>query len=170
MLYLKCTAAVQRDLGLRKEQLAIAEPSDAPLGNWYVNRFNVGRRHAFVFMSETTLLSFILFKGQTRITPETLSVMLLGGLEQLLQLHGLPKEAIDRALAPYHTGLYAKTDSRADLGSLNDLVRLYQWMIEDDGGLDHCNLTGIILQVNKTPQRRIRWHNSWKAVDSLLAT
>jgi hypothetical protein len=170
MLYLKCTAEVQKVLGLRKENLAIAQPSDAPLGNWYVNRFPVGRRKAFIFMSEPTLLPFILFQGKTKFTPESLPVMLLGGLEQLLQLHGLPPKTIEGALARYHTGLYAKTDSRADLGSLNDLVRLYQWRIEDDGGLDRCDLTKIILQINETPQRRIGWHGSWKTVDSLLAT
>ena len=60
MLYLKCTGIVQKDLGLPKTLLAEPVPTSAPLGNWYVNRFDLGRRKAYVFMSETTLLSFIL--------------------------------------------------------------------------------------------------------------
>ena len=85
MLYLKCTQEVQKVVGLRKENLAMAEPSDAPLGNWYVNRFNLGRRKAYIFMSETTLLSFILFQGKRPVTTESLPSMLLAGLQQVKQ-------------------------------------------------------------------------------------
>ena len=135
MLYLKCTGIVQKALGLPKTLLADAEPTSAPLGNWYVNRFDVGRRKAHVFMSETTLLSFILLQGKTPVTPE---------------------------------GVFAKTDSRPDLGSLNDLAQRYQWMIECDGGLDRCDLTRIIMGTNNMPQRRLGWCSSWDMTQSKL--
>lgn len=164
MLYLKCTQEVQKVVGLRKENLAMAEPSDAPLGNWYVNRFNLGRRKAYIFMSETTLLSFILFQGKRPVTTESLPSMLLAGLQQLLQMKGLSESAIDKAFGHYGAGLYAKTDSRADLGSMNDLVNHYQCRVEYEGGLSHCDLTSIIMAVNDMPQRRIGWQTSWDAV------
>ena len=168
MLYLKCTQEVQKVVGLRKENLATAVPSSAPLGNWYVNRFDLGRRKAYIFMSETTLLSFILFQGKKPVTIESLPNMLLAGLEQLLQMKGLPKAAIDKAFEHYEAGLYAKTDSRADLGSMNDLVNHYQWRVEHQGGLSHCDLTSIIMAVNDMPQRRIGGRASWDAVQSKL--
>ena len=168
MLYLKCTQEVQKVVGLRKENLATAVPSSAPLGNWYVNRFDLGRRKAYIFMSETTLLSFILFQGKKPVTIESLPNMLLAGLEQLLQMKGLPKAAIDKAFEHYDAGLYAKTDSRADLGSMNDLVNHYQWRVEHQGGLSHCDLTSIIMGVNDMPQRRIGGQASWDAVQSKL--
>ena len=168
MLYLKCTQEVQKVVGLRKENLASPEPSEAPLGNWYINRFNLGRRKAYIFMSETTLLSFILFQGKKPVTIESLPNMLLGGLEQLLQMKGLPASAIDKAFEHYDAGLYAKTDNRSDLGSLNDLVNHYQWGVEGEGGLSHCDLTGIIMSVNDMPQRRIGWQTSWDAVHAKL--
>lgn len=43
------------------------------MGNWYVNRFNLGRRKAFIFMGETTLLSFILFQGKKPVNIESLN-------------------------------------------------------------------------------------------------
>jgi len=168
MLYLKCTQEVQKVVGLHKANLASPEPSEAPLGNWYVNRFNLGRRKAYIFMSETTLLSFILFQGKKPVTIESLPNMLLAGLEQLLQMKGLPASAIDQAFKHYDAGLYAKTDSRSDLGSLNDLVNNYQWRVESEGGLSHCDLTGIIMSINDMPQRRIGWQTSWDAVQSRL--
>jgi hypothetical protein len=168
MLYLKCTLEVQKVLGLHKESLAEAFPSENPLGNWYVNRVPIGRRKAFIFMSETTLLSFLLFQGKKPITTKFLSQMFLAGLEQLLQMRGFPKDAIDKAFQYYETGLFAKTDNRADLGSLNDLVKIYQCLIESQGGFDYCDLTGIIMKVNETPQRRIGWVNSWDITHSKL--
>ena len=168
MLFLKCTQQVQKVVGLRKENLASAEPSIAPLGNWYVNCFDLGRRKAYIFMSEATLLSFILFQGKKPVTLESLPIMLLAGLEQLLRMKGLPQSAIDKAIKYHDAGLYARTDSRADLGSLNDLVNHYQWRVEDEGGLSRCDLTGIIMSVNDMPQRRIDWKTSWDAVQSKL--
>ena len=168
MLYLKCTAIVQKALGLPKTLLAEPVPTLAPLGNWYVNRFDLGRRKAHVFMSETTLLSVILLQGKTPVTPETLPIMMLAGLEQLLHMRGIGEPAIERAMVHYQEGLFAKTDSRADLGSLNDLVQRYQWVVEDDGGLDRCDLTRIIMGTNDMPQRRLGWRTSWEVTQSKL--
>ena len=168
MLYLKCTGIVQKALGLPKTLLAEPVPTSAPLGNWYVNRFDLGRRKAHVFMSETTLLSFILLQGRTPVTTETLPAMMLAGLAQLLQMRGIGEHAIERAMVHYQEGLFAKTDSRSDLGSLNDLVQRYQWMIECDGGLDKCDLTHIIMGTNDMPQRRLGWRTSWEVTLSKL--
>lgn len=168
MLYLKCTAQVRSVIGLTPSQLLQAEPSVAPLGNWYVNRFSLGRRKAFVFMSETTLLSFLLLQGKQPVTVETLPRMLLAGLEQLLTMRGLPSDAVERALVNYHTGAFSKTGSRSDLGSLNDLVFRYQHIVSHLGGVDRCDLTDVILRINETPQQRLGWCNSWEAAESKL--
>lgn len=168
MLYLKCTQEVQKAVGLRKENLAESQPSTAPLGNWYVNRFGLGQRKAYIFMSETTLLSFILFQGRKPVTVESLPNIFLAGLDQLLQMKGLPKPAIDMAFEHYDSGLYAKTDSRSDLGSMNDLVLNYQSRVEYEGGLARCDLSHIIMSINNMPQRRIGWQTSWSVVQNLL--
>jgi hypothetical protein len=168
MLYLKCTGAVLKILGPPKTLLTDALPSTAPLGNWYIHRFDVGRRKAHIFMSDATLLSFILLQGKKPVTAETLPNMLLAGLEQLLQMHGISRGAIERAIVPYHEGLFAKTNSRSDLGSLNDLVQRYQWLIEREGGLDRCDLTDIIMGTNAMPQRRLGWCTSWEVTQSKL--
>ncbi len=162
MIYLMCTGEVQKVLGLRKDNVVDAEPSDAPLGNWYINRFSIGRRRAFIFMSQATLLSFILLQGRRPVTKEHLGDMLLGGLEQLLRFRGLNAESIDNAFRHCDSAMYARTGSRGDLGSLNDLVASYKHMIEYEGGLDHCDLTDITMKVNETPQRRFEWCSSWE--------
>lgn len=168
MLYLKCTAGVQKAVGLRKESLADADAKDAPLGSWCANRFEADGRKIYIFMSESTLLSFILFQGQKPVTVQSLPNMLLAGLRQLLEMRGLPSDAIERAFTHYDCGVYAKTDSRSSLGSLNDLVRCYQQMIEFQGGLGACDLTGIIMKINDMPQRKLGWGSSWDVVHAKL--
>lgn len=168
MLYLKCTAQVQSIIGVTPSQLLQAEPSEALLGNWYINRFALGRRKAFVFMSETTLLSFLLLQGKQPVNVETLPRMLLAGLEQLLGMRGLPADAVERALAHYDIGAFSKTNNRSDLGSLHDLVLRYQHIVRHGGGLDHCDLTDVIMRVNETPLQRLGWCTSWEVVESKL--
>lgn len=112
------------------------------------------------------MLSFILLQGIKPVTVETLPNMMLAGLEQLLQMRGISKDAIERAMVPYHEGLFSKTESRSDLGSLNDLVQRYQWLIEREGGLDRCDLTAIIMGTNAMPQRRLGWCTSWEITES----
>ena len=72
MLYLKCTGEVQKAIGLRKVDLADSTASTAPLGHWYVHRFSVGRTRCFLFMSEVTLLSFVLYQGRKPVNAQTL--------------------------------------------------------------------------------------------------
>lgn len=169
MLFLKCTNAVQRHLRLKKDNLADATPNDAILGNWYINRFPLERRYAFIFMSDATLLSFILFQGKRPVTSETIPQMFMGGLQQLLEMRGFDKPTIDLIMKPYEVGLYAKTDNQSDLGSLTDLVKCYQYSIENEGGLSRCDLTSIIMDTNAMPQRKLKWGTSWETTNHRIA-
>lgn len=168
MIFLLCTGEVQKVLGLRKENMADAEASDAPLGNWYINRFAVDRRKAFIFMSQATLLSFILLQGKVPVTERHLIDMLFGGLEQLLQYRGLSAKSIDKAFMNCDSAMYARTSSRSDLGSLNGLVSLYSHAVNLGGGLGHCDLTDVMMKVNETPQRRFQWCSSWEITQGRL--
>lgn len=169
MLYLKCTGEAQKAIGLRKSDLLEAQAVVAPLGNWYVHRFLIGRIRFFLFMSEATLLSFVLYQGQKPVTVQTLPNMLMAGLSQLLAMRGYEPARIDRALEPYQTGLFSKTDSRKLLGCMNDLVWRYTVTVEDQGGLNSCDLTDTIMKMNDMPQRTLEWRTSWDLVNAVLS-
>lgn len=161
MMILKCTAEVRKAIGLPQKQLADTQSSTAPLGHWYVHRFAIGKTLFLLFMSEPTLLSFVLRQGRRPLDAYTLPDMFLAGLQQLLSLKGMGAAAIARTMAPCHTGLFGKTDSRKALGSMNDLIRCYTVNVEAQGGLASCNLTDIIMRLNDMPQRRLDWATSW---------
>jgi hypothetical protein len=168
MLYLKCTGEVQKAIGLRKADLVDAQAVAAPLANWYVHRFLIGRTRFFLFMSELNLLSFVLYQGNKPVTVQSLPTMFMGGLSQLLAMRGFEPARIHRALQAYQTGRFAKTDSRKLLGCMNDLVWRYTEMVEFHGGLASCDLTDTIMKMNDMPQRTLNWRNSWDLVEFAL--
>lgn len=180
MLILKCTGQVQKALGLRLGQVADASPlavgpscelsaDKTPLGAWYVHRFQLGRTRLHLFMSEVTLLSFVFFQGKRAVDIQTLPNMFMGGLSQLLTVKGCSEDELGRAMDGYDSGLFAKTDSRRLLGSMNDLVRCYSTMIEFQGGLDACDLTQTIMKINDMPQVTLGGKSSWELTMDLLS-
>lgn len=173
-LVFKCTTVVQKALKLNADNLTVAgEDTHTIFGNWVVNQFKIGRSTAYIFMSEKSLLSFILLKGRNTLTATKLPELFLMGLDQLLTIGGYQPKDIEFLLSQYQSVGFSKTDSRPVIGNMNDLVHLYQYMVEYEGGLSQCNLSDIMIKINKTPQRNIGWLSSWKFVDQqlqLLAT
>jgi hypothetical protein len=167
MLYLKCTAEVRKAIGLRDAQLIKAQPNLAPLGNWYIHRFPIGRTRVFLFMSEVSLLSFVLYQDKKKIDAKVLPNMFLIGLDQLLTMLGINDDSRERLMEPYMSGLFSKTDSRQMLGSMSDLMHCYAHSVEMQGGLASCDLTDIILRMNKMPQRTLNWANYWELTQAL---
>lgn len=168
MFLLKCTSEVQKVMKAKGTPAIDVRESDAPLGNWYVNLFVADRRKFFIFMSESTLLSFVLHKERTPITRDSLHDVFQSGLEHLLAMRGYPMGVVDKTLAQYANGVIAKTDSRSKLGSMNDLVHIYRHMIEYPGRQGVFDLTGIMMKVNDMPQRKLDWADSWRAVQTVL--
>jgi IS30 family transposase len=75
---------------------------------------------------------------------------------------------VERALELNHVGMFARTDSRKSLGSMNDLVRCYTTMVQAWGGLQSCDLTAIIMKINEMPQRTLGWRTAWDMTEALL--
>ena len=144
----------------------IQEPNTM-LGNWYVNISTIDRRKTFLFVNERTLLSFILY-GIKKSNIANMHEMFLKALNQLLLMEGVDSPVIDKLNNEYLDLKYTKTNSKQVLGNMNDLMSLYEHIIYMDGGLKYCDLTGIIRQINTTPQKNIGWGYSIDLAKELL--
>lgn len=51
---------------------------------------------------------------------------------------------------------------------MNDLIYLYQSSITAEGGLANCDMTSIIMNINRTPQRVLDWENSITLTKALV--
>jgi hypothetical protein len=167
MLQFRCTAKVQKELGLKPKDLDDIQEPDSMLGNWYVNIFTIDRRKTFLFVNERTLLSFILY-GIKKSNIANMHEMFLKGLNQLLLQEGVDYPVLDKINNEYLYLNYTKTNSKTLLGNMNDLMSLYKHFIYSDGGLKYCDLTDIIHRINKTPQRNIGWGYSIELAKELL--
>lgn len=154
-------------MGLREAELSGIKEPDSILGNWYINLFTVDRRKTLIFMNERTLLSFIIF-GMRKDNIGKFKEYFHRGLTQVLLMENVEDEKIEEILAQYETIEFTRTDSRTLLGNLNDLVDMYKHSILYDGGLKKCDLTSIIRQMNRTPQRNLGWNYSVETLAELL--
>jgi hypothetical protein len=156
MLYLKCTKAVQKFIGLGPEDLLTPVNEQTGFGSWYGHMFTAARRKHLLFMSERTLLSFIVC-GFKRSNSKQLSDIFLGGLSQLLTLENIPSVQIERVLDGYRQVAFSNTDSRASVGVMNDLVAHYRYSGIWDDSPEIRDVGKAIHLVNRLPQRTLNW-------------
>jgi hypothetical protein len=167
MLQLHCTQKVRKQFGIDVDSHD-SKPSNAALGNWYVNLGTIDRRKTLIFMSERTLLSFLLF-GVKKQTQVSLADLFVRGLAQLLELEEFTEPQIHRAMGVGGHLQYSKTGNRKALGNLNDLQQLYTITILNEGGFSHCDLWAIIRKMNRMPQRNIGWAYSIELARDAIA-
>ena len=169
MIHLQCTHAVLKYFGMVPRDTAHAENTGALLGNWSATNFLVDRRRVFLFMSDKTLLSFVLTEGEKKFDLARLQPLLENGLAQLLTFMKVPPQSVEAAVADLDVISLTKTKDRALVGNLNALANDYSQHIWQQGGLRSCNLTAIILGVNDGPQRRLGWSSAARITHELLA-
>ena len=168
MLQLRCTKKILDQFNISRDTLSDPEPTEATLGNWYVNIATIDRRKTLVFMSERTLLSFLLF-GARRRNSKGLGELFLHGLIQLLELEGFTEKQISSVIGRDGIISITKTDNQKALGNMNDLIRIYEHKIWYAHGFKHCDLWQIISSTNRMPQKNIGWSYSIDMAKELAA-
>lgn len=150
-------------MGLRPCEIVTPAEDQTGLGSWYVHKFTALRRKHLIFMSERTVLSFVLCGLRKSHCPH-LPSMFLAGLSQLLTQEEIPSDQIERVLDGYRRFGFANTDSRVSLGVMNDLVYHYRYSIARDG-----DISETIRAINRIPQRTINWNNPVEQACRILA-
>ena len=95
MFQLRCTGKVIKELGLKPNQLSEVKKPNSILGNWYVNLTTIDRRKTLIFVSERTLLSFMIF-GVKKSNVGKIHTTFINGISQLLSIEGFSPEVIDK--------------------------------------------------------------------------
>lgn len=154
VFHLKCSSKVLARAKLKKESLVVAGSTAATLGNWCVTMFSIDGTNVFVYMSERSLLSFMLAEGE-RITPEKLAMAFQNGLYQTLKMEGFKTTEIDCLLAEGEVGMFSRLDNASVTGMLTAIAEYYRYLIEEAGGLRRCSIDSIVHHVNSTPRKPI---------------
>ncbi|MBN1589532.1 MAG: hypothetical protein JW888_08460 [Pirellulales bacterium] len=142
------------------DDLPVATPADAssPIGDWYGHLFTVERRKAILFISERTLF-VCLALGVTKSDYRRIVPFFLDLLTRTLGQEGFNEEKTDWLLSLHKNMAIGRTHNRSTLGSLNNRIGDAKYLIEYDGGLDHCDVPALVHRLNETPMGPIKYSN-----------
>jgi len=166
-MQLRCTKKVLDQFNIKEKDLSEPKSSQAILGNWYVNLVTIDRRKTLIFMSERTLLSFLIY-GVRKDNSKNIHELFIRGLAQLLDFEGFSASQIEVALNGAELLTISKTHNPKALGNLNDLAKLYDHSIYYDWGYKNCDVFEIMKKLNRMPQRNIGWNYSIDVARELI--
>ena len=130
----------------------VDEPSTTRLGDWYGHLTNLGRIRVALFISERSRLP-VLLPGRDLVK---VANHLITELEQVLVKMKIPTELVKRELAAMIDVLFAPTNSRSLLGTINDFTNLLEWEYEQNS---RANLLDLSLKLGRTPMRTLGYRN-----------
>jgi hypothetical protein len=160
MVTLRCTQKLQRRLGPR----AIRDnaSSTTALGDWHGNLWFTKHARLVVFVSERSRLAELL---HARDFP-TLEARFRAAVVELLGQLNVSEEAIryeEQAMAEI---VYASTNNRSVLGTMNDYCRGLRWMFETSPMM---TLTQYALELSTTPCGPLEYANPREVTQFLLS-
>ena len=168
MIYLQCTGSILSELALRRRALQPAPAAVSKLGNWTLNLIGLDDRRAYLFMSDRSLLSFVLLEGQRKLKMQEVPHFFEHGVVQLLDFMKFPKSAAASMRKDAGVIVLTRTQDRSILATMSAIAADYQFRVENAGGLAACNLTKIILAINDAPRRRLGWATARETSSALL--
>ena len=159
MLIVRCTQKLLKNLDVTKDQLvANGVISAFPLGNWHANVISVSRYRGIIFVNDPTLFSFVVFHVPKAKLRNNFTAIFNRVLCNILQFEGFSTEWIRKVKEANNTFMFGNSVSRRVLGTINDLIKHYQYDILVHGGAKQCNFQETICEMNRIPQKNLNWN------------
>lgn len=155
MQLIRCTAKVQKEMGLETAVLTEDAPKSALLGQWHCNLIYIDRRKCILFANDKTLFNFIV-PDVSRAEIRELGEMFKLNLGCVLNAEGFHQDLVAKVLSEYAEIEYGKSNDRRVLGSLNDLAFHYRHWITECGGVRSTEIPAIIQKLNRMPMKRFK--------------
>jgi hypothetical protein len=168
MQLIRCTQKLQKEIGLKKSDLAKSEPEFSFLGSWHANLLHIDRKKCVLFVNDKTLFNFIV-PDVNRTLIKELSKVFVKHLFCVLASEGLSEKFIEAIKTEYRNLAYAGTNSKSVLGSMNDLAFHYKHHILSEGGIHSAMVPEIIRKLNHMPMGALDYKYPIDAIQSLYA-
>ena len=169
MQLIQCTKKLQKEMGLKKEELSSEQPESVGLGSWHANLIHIDRRKCVLFVNDNTLFNFIA-PDVSRAQIRELGNLFKGYLPCVLSEEGIEETIKDKIMSEYADISYSNTNSKSVLGSMNDLTFHYKYHIMEAGGIHSWEVPGIISRLNHMPMGAIKYSYSVDALRSVYET
>lgn len=166
MPLIRCTQKLIAELGT--PVFAHPSPADSPvLGDWYGTLFRHQGKKCVLFASAKTLLT-LLIVDVARADIRNYQTLFHTGLHRLLVDEGFPPVVIERVLRDYETVGLATTNDRRLVGSLSELARMAEILIDYGGGIGQINLCDVNHKLNRVPMKYLRMADPLNSTRELL--
>jgi len=129
--------------------------------------FPLDGRKAALFMSERTLLSFVILEGRI-FDAAAIGQAFWAGLAQTLSMEGYKKRDIDEIVDSYSELVLAKTKNASQTAQINSIARDYKLLVRRRGGLKRYDIGSAIANVNGRPRRAVGWATPEEIVREVL--
>jgi len=166
MTYMRCTQKVLKEMGIKSKSLEEITGSDSVLGDWYVNLLRFHRRKCLLFTNEETLYSFLVY-GVLKKDILNLNSVFVSNLIFNLQYEGIPAELAQKVAHDYSDARIAKTRSKSVLGTMVDIAKMLDFILEDEPIEQNSTLMHINYRINRTPFSVLKYNYP---IDHLKAT
>ncbi|MBI4062976.1 MAG: hypothetical protein HY401_01595 [Elusimicrobia bacterium] len=150
MSLIRCTKKLLAEMGLGEAGLYSGTEPGSALGAWYANLIFIDRKKCVLFANEKTLASFLVVDVSRKDLRERLPDIFRDNLRKLLVFEGFPAAAIAAPMADCGEFVFARTQSRSVLGSMNDMAYLYKYEILEGKSVDEA-----VSLLNQTPFGKI---------------
>lgn len=131
------------------KRLGIRNPGEPPppenvLGDWFANILYTRHGHYILLVSDRSLLPVLI----TARNLHDLESRFMRQLEEVLLALGVRRKLIDREFSRMQPLYYGRTNNRTVLGSMNDFVQMFKYMLPEGHDL---TLLDWSLQLSQAP-------------------
>jgi hypothetical protein len=163
----KCTNKVREILQIANRDLnTIPEQSPDIIKFWYCNLFYLDRHKCLLFTQAKTLFSFLVPRvGNAEI--RDFGRLFRSNASIALAAEGVSAQNIQK-LIDNGPDLYAKSDNRSVLGSMNDHIRTCKFYLKYRGGYNNLNFAELGRELNIAPMKYIEMENASRYLLGLL--
>lgn len=157
MQTIHCTQKLLKELGKPGATIPQSEPRQGLLGPWHANLIRIERRKCVLFTNDLTLYSFLVSEVKKAYLSNFRELFLIHLKVNLIK-EGFGSSDTNKVLAEYNEIAIAPTKNRSVLGSMNDFVNQYEFLVARSGGLDRADMLAVNMQINRIPMGALKYH------------
>ncbi|MDQ0193274.1 DUF6933 domain-containing protein [Paenibacillus wynnii] len=117
---------------------------------WHANVFRMAKKNNIIFMNNKTRYNFILF-GVKKEHFKNFNQLFIKSLTENLQAEGIPDSKIIEYVSKANELKFTKTYDRSVLGSMTDMVKMTDFLIERYLPLQEMNIIELNQKNNHCP-------------------
>ncbi|MGR6542569.1 DUF6933 domain-containing protein [Paenibacillus tundrae] len=125
------------------------------LYKWHANVFRMAKKNNLIIMNNKTRYCFILF-GIKKEHYKNFKEIFLNSLIENLKAEGISENLINNYISNANSMKFIKTYDRSVLGSMTDMVKMTEFMIEDYLPIQEMNIIELNKINNGTPLVKLK--------------